>query len=380
MRVISSFYNVIRKLNRARRNASRLRRLKSEDLFSPLQKTIPNKPERVLLLVSDRGWGNSLFTAGLAKRLNSLGINCAVAVPEEILGHYEINQAFTKVFSYTQQLCYQNYDPDVIVDLSYMSMHCWHERASLIRDYSAPAISLNPLTSGLNLFCKTLNLRVRAHESERMAIVLSQLTGKEESPVFPAVPMTEADEAYGLKFISKLTQGAPVQVAYINACAGDEDRQLTSKQLRALANGVLSNGWDLVIVHPSETVMLPTSSDIIQLPPVTFGQLCGIMKHCSLVVTPDTAVTHIASSFNIPSFVIFPPNDRDHWPEYAACDTWGGLSDCTTSFRLDDNDLTINQDGYASCRPGANADYSSELLVESLTHFMSNQIKKTNYE
>lgn len=53
---------------------------------------------------------------------------------------------------------------------------------------------------------------------------------------------------------------------------------------------------------------------------------CKLIARCSLIITPDTSIVHVASALNIPVVAMYRNNDREYY-KYTMLETWGPLSD-----------------------------------------------------
>lgn len=366
--------NFLRRKNRERRTASRLNRLKPYDAATKNSRAIPQTIRRVLLISTSEGWGDSLYVAGLARRLKLNGVlDVAVMAPESLLGHFG-NPVFTGVWALEREIgSGLAFGPDVVLDLTYIGISNGKERLQLITRLACPAVTVSDLCHHLNAYSTFVAYREKAHISERMALVLGVLTHHEESPIMPEGFASDNDKTHARQTIEELClTRRPARLAYLNTLARDADRCFSPVQADMMVQTLLKNGFDGIIVN-SKVPCLTCNKKIRYLPKMTFYEFTALIEHMDLVVTPDTSVTHLAAYYNIPTFVVFPPNDRDYWSEYGAKDVWGALSNHSVTYALDDANLKIDPFGYASVRPRPCSWYRPTELANALDKFIENE-------
>ncbi len=366
--------NYLRRKNRERRTASRLKRLKPHDAATKNNRVIPKIMRRVLLISTSEGWGDSLYVAGLAQRLKINGVlDVAVIAPESLLGHFN-NPVFTAVWALERDIdnCLA-FAPDIVLDLTYIGISNGKERLQLITHLACPALTVSELCRHFNAYSTFVAYREKAHISERLALILSVLTHHEESPVMPEGFASDTDKTRARQTIDELfPTERPTRLAYLNTLARDTDRCFSPVQADMMAQTLLKKGFDGIIVH-SKVPCLTCNKKIRYLPKMNFYELTALIAQMDLVVTPDTSVTHLATYYNIPTFVVFPPNDRDYWSEYGAKDVWGALSERSVTYARDDVNLDIDPFGYATVRPRSCSCYEPSELSEALYTFIGNE-------
>lgn len=365
--------NVFRYLNKTRRNKSRFNRLKKEDIKVKNQLPIPDRCKHVLIISTSDGFGDSLYTTGFAYRLKNLGATfVAIAAPNHILNHYT-NPIFDNVYSLEKDTFkITKFPPDLIIDLTFANINYYSERSTIIKSLKCPAVTVSEISKNLNIYSHFIDFKQRAHISERLALILDLICHhKSESPVMPRAYASNNDLAYAQKTISSLfPDNSEGRIAYLNTIARHADRCLTQTQADALIQTLFMNGYDKIIIH-SRSSCAPSNNKIQQLPELSFQQLAALISEMNLVVTPDTSVTHLAACYNIPTMVIFPPNDRDLWPQYAAKDVWGALSTRHVIYSRDDPDMRFDIWGYPTSRPRSCAVYSACELQTCLNNFLN---------
>lgn len=365
--------NVFRYLNKTRRNNSRFKRLKKEDIKVKNLLPIPDRCKHVLIISTSEGFGDSLYIAGFAYRLKDFGVEIvAIAAPNHLLNHFT-NPIFDNVYSLEKDTHkITEFPPDLVIDLTFANINYHTERLNILKSMKCPSVTVSELSKKLNIYSHFIDFKQRAHISERLTLILDLICHrKDEFPVMPRGYASINDLAYAQKTISSLfPDNSGSRIAYLNTLARHADRCLTQTQAEALIQTLFKNGYDKVIIH-SRFNSAPSNSKIQHLPELTFQQLTALISKMNLVVTPDTSVTHLAACYNIPTMVIFPPNDRDLWPQYAAKDVWGALSTRHVNYSRDDPDMRIDIWGYPTSRPRSCAVYSAYELQNCLDNFIN---------
>lgn len=371
--IATSISNFFRYLNKTRRNNSRFKRLKKEDIEVKNQLPIPDRCKHILIISTSDGFGDSLYTAGLAYRLKKLGAEVIeIAAPNRLLNHFD-NPIFDNVYSFEKDaLEIAKSTQDIVIDLTFANINCHIERSNIIKSLKCPTVTVSELSKNLNIYSHFIDFKQRAHISERLALILDLICHRKgELPVMPRCYASNNDLAYAQQTISSLfPDNSGSRIAYLNTVARHADRCLTQIQTDALIETLLKNGYDKIIIN-SRSVNTYGSNKIQHLPKLTFHQLTALISKMNLVITPDTSVTHLAACYNIPTMVIFPPNDRDLWPQYAAKDVWGALSIRHVIYSRDDSDMQIDIWGYPISRPRSCAVYSACELQTCLNNFLN---------
>lgn len=103
----------------------------------------------------------------------------------------------------------------------------------------------------------------------------------------------------------------------INISAGTESRRAPAEVYAEIARRAIGQGWvDEVRVfcepkdslRAKEVVELAGHPRVIQQPPTpSFGAFATELSTCSVLITPDTSVVHLAAALKIPQVVIYAP-------------------------------------------------------------------------
>jgi hypothetical protein len=360
------FCNVFRCLNRKRRTSQRIRKLKKLDLKEKIS-TKKSSFKRILLVVTNEGWGDSLYVNGLAKRLYDQGIFVGLLVRGDCVFKYQGIPYYFCVFDIKDYAKVNCFEADLIVDLGFAGIPFSRERLGLIKYLKLPAVSVNSMFNELNAYSIHVDYKRYKHISERLSAVLEVITKTPQHRVLPVSWYSQKDIDWAKRFLGT-NKGK--KIVYLNAKARDCDRTLSIVQCKEIINTLKIFGYNLIIENSDFEWDRDNEIQLEKLPSIDFKKLSALVSMVDLVVTPDTSITHIASSANIPVFVVFPPNDRDFWFEYAAADVWRGLSDYETVYREDASDLILDCTGYPNYRPGRSDSYSPKNICIALNNFI----------
>ena len=373
-----SILNAFKAINRTRLNLHRSNVIRKTNDASRPKYQLPLSPKKVALLSVSDGWGNSLYLLGIAKRLTEHKIKVALLVRPEFLKRFSEAKFVEKIIPLGQSSTpneIDQFNPDILVDFEYVALRHWRLRHAALSSTRCYCCCLSSLLMQSSYFDHWIQIERKCHISDRLAMVLEHITGSKETAVFPWVLVSKKEIEYIDDWIHKLGI-IEERMVYLNCCASDKDRCLSYRQAKALTQSLLEKQYQIVVnatclKNTEQQALTLLSPSVHLLPQITFRQLSALVKKVRFVITPDTSITHIASSFNIPSFVIFPPNDRDYWSKWRAADVWNGLSSITETIAEDDPNLSIDCFGYANKKVKENREYSPEFLVKKLNNFYS---------
>ena len=304
------------------------------------------------------------------KRLQKKSFHVSVAVPERILEHFKKND-FASLIVLEELKQSSELKLDILFDLTYIGVPDLEPRMELLKRVSCPCITVSEIGRKLNVYDDFIDFSEVPHISERFSKIISYITKKYEKPVYP---VTNVSEFLAIRLKEEII--LKKRIAYLNTIARDKDRCFTLTQQQALLKHLINKGY-FVIVNTEFSILTEPKTTYI-LPHIEFEELCGLVKNVDLIVTPDTAVTHIASAYNIPTFVVFPPNDRDYWQKFSASAVWGPLSRDNLVFFKDSENLEIDQYGYATKEPMSISVYYPSDLVCNLNVFINKLSKVKN--
>lgn len=368
-----SMIGFFKKLNRSRRNYSRYKKMKKYDLSTPRILKKFKEIKRVAVISTSQGYGDSLFVMGIIRQLEENGKECVLIIPEKQMSHYTSISRRTNVFplensSTPQQV--KTFNPTICVDLTLVGNICWKERAQLLSRLKCLCVTLIKGMQKLNLYDRYVDLSGHEHISERYAHLMTNVLGEKIPAIKPYISLSQKDLNWAREFICKNFSQTSRFFVYLNSEAGDEDRELSQTQLIEIINFLNKKKANIICFTRHALPGLKTDN-LVLLPKLSFEKLAAVISMMDFCITPDTSVTHLATVFNISSFVIFPPNDRDYWSQYPARQVWGGRSDKTYTFYQDNPKLQIDNFGYPNYPCGSNAQYRVDDILRDLEKFLT---------
>ncbi len=357
----SFFLNIIRLLNKKQRNFFRALRLKS--FIKNINKSkvpFPEKINKVLFVSTNRGLGDAVYIAGMANYLHKNNIQSSIVIPKELLINYSWCSKFEYIYIFGEEIK-EKYD--LIIDLGYVGIPYYKERLNLVIALGTPAVTINSIFYKTDIYIKFIDISTVSHHSQRLALISSKILGKKINNIYPYVELSPELNEPRLTFLLK-----KFKIAYINTIASDEDRCLSTLQLVSIANYLSSMGY-FIIYNSNEKISF-SNSNIEKLPRISFKDLFLFISKVSIVITPDTSVTHISSAVETPCLTIFPPNDLDFWPKYYAFEVWGPISKKSISVQMNSDDLKLDCTGYPNIPCGYNSDYANLILNNHIKNFI----------
>lgn len=362
-------YNLLRWLNKKRREALRKMKLVIGMRDGHPKTVLPKKVERVLLVSTSHGIGDALYVMGLAKVLHDRGVRLEVAALSQHTPLYERSHLFDRVYTVGRDK-HSGAEYSAIVDLEFVNINHWRERRDFLKDSKGCRITTAPLCRDLPFYDDYLDYSKAAHVSERMRFVANKLLHESKTErVLPYLVTDEVSEVEANRFLEGL--GTEKPIVYFNTRAGDEDRWFNKVQTMALLERLTAGkNWKVVLLPPDDDPCYFTLPDVVRWGGIDFSGFCSFLRHCHFVVTPDTSVTHVAGAWDVPCFTVFPPNDRDFFKEYGAWESWGAFSTLSTTFHPDAPDFRIDRFGFSNHRTQDASTIPVSVLTDALDAFL----------
>jgi hypothetical protein len=292
--------NFFRMLNRKRIVAHRIRKLKQFDRKHPRNISRPSEVKRAALLIVAPMFGDSMFVAGLIKKLIECGVDVAVFTKTKSSKLFN-DLPFLKLSSIigidTEAGADEavKFAPEVLVDLEYASNRDFEMRASLERRLNCFCLCTASYLKDLKLFDGFIDLAPCRHESERMAKIFNAIVpGGRASPIGPFCHLRSESIASAKNFFSSLNVGAR-RLVYFNAVARKESSMLSNAQVAECIRFFRKLNEKFVFVCNGGD--FEESNNIRRLPQTDFNSFCAFLSLCDGAITPDTAVVHAASFF-----------------------------------------------------------------------------------
>ena len=364
------FLNFFRMLNRKRILAHRLRKIKSFDLKKPRNAPRPSKVSKAALLVTAPMFGDSLFVAGLIKKLAESGIDVAVFTKTASFGLF----SHLPFVSRDRLFGIENangldgawaFAPDVLVDLEYASNRDFELRAALVRRLSCRCLCTASYLRGLNLYDGYIDFAKCTHESIRMAEIFNAIVpGGKEVQIGPFCHLADDSIATAHAFVSSLDLRGR-KLVYFNAVARKGSSTLSQDQARAIIGYLKTDGNCFFVCNAGS---IEESANVRSLPKLDFNGFCAFLRLCDGIITPDTSVVHVASAFDIPILAIYPGNSLDPCKRCLVSQAWAPMSRIHVEFSPDSAGFHVDRFGYPSDREI----YVNEVPVKALLEVVGN--------
>lgn len=361
-------------LNKRRLFFSRKIKLKLTDRPQRINYILKDPIQSIILITTSEHFGDSAYILGLACSLAKRNIHVTIASLPCMENFFKsvdlIDVYILEKHTFNSKKFPLNFD--AAVDLEYLNCSFWNYRQPLLKKLRCYSVTTSEICADLNLFNKYISYRSVPHVSERLALVYSFITkDKSANKIFPYFPCSESDLTWASNFISFFKNK---KIFYFNTVAGDDDRCFSKSQILSMIASFNTIKDAIIILNSNVTHNSKLPNNVVVLPKISFNKLTALIKLCKAVITPDTSITHIASFYNIPTFVVFPPNDRDFFHEYSAAQAWGALSECSVTLTPDDADLIIDPFGfgYPNRKARALATVDCTYLCNQLRIFLKN--------
>jgi hypothetical protein len=365
--------NFFRMLNRKRIIAHRVRKLKAFDRKYPRNVSRPSEVKRASVLIVAPMFGDSMFVAGLIKKLVESGVDVAVFTKAKSAKLFD-DLPFLKpgrvfgIDAATGAAEAIDFSPDVLVDLEYASNRDFEMRASLERKLDCCCLCTAPYLKGMRLYDGFIDIAPCRHESERMAKIFNAIvpSGRAKS-IGPFCHLRGESIASARSFVSSLDAGDR-QVVYFNAVARKKSSMLSNEQatecisfFKKLADRFVfvCNGGDF-----------EESGNVRRLPKTDFNTFCAFLSLCDGAITPDTAVVHAASAFDVPVLVFYPGNSLDPCRRYLVSQVWAPTCRIHMEYAPDTPGFCLDRFGYPSAREIYIREIACRKIVEKISDFL----------
>lgn len=374
---VKTFLGPLKLWNRKRLHQQRIQKLLSTNGTESKKPEAPQRIQSLLVIDARPGWGDFLYHLGLIRELFENKIIIDIATPEDTYKRFLIPM-IRNVYSLDKeddiQECSKNHY-DACIDLTYVNLTEWNKRLALLKRLNCYTITIGNITSLSSYFFEYIDISNRPHESERMALIASNLLNKKIEKILPYFPLAEESISSDAKsFINHLPEDA--NVVYVNTIAREADRCLSEDQVNALIT-FFNERKDAVGIFNTEKE-ITTSEFVKKLPNLSFDDFASIVKHCDAVITPDTSATHLATAFSIPSLVFFCANDRDYFPQHAMSDVWAPLAEGSLVYKEDHDAEECDPDRYFYMHPVRPiSDIKIDNLIFSTKSFLEKLPRKT---
>ena len=312
----------INHLNHRRLKKNKIRKclaqIKNLDKKIESRKYIQEPPIIKSILIIDPLYclGDAIFVNGLINCFINEGLDVSIMSRKACLEIYKTTKQIKNYFDYRKvedRAKCREIQFDCILDLQYIEKRKWTEWGELLAEQK-PAFTLvcSELLSTSKLYSDFINLTSVMHFSERMNCIAERILKKKVS-IFPVLNIAPAT-------LPKK------HCIYVNTIGGRDYRSLSETQIKSLIDWfeTQENLFGLFYVPKSHQFQFGKHSAQVQ--PESFIHACEIVSSCIAVVSPDTSIVHVASTFNKPIVAFYCLNDPEAYEQFEMVDVWGPLS------------------------------------------------------
>lgn len=290
-------------------------------MISPKRHKDPIHYRNILFIEAQGGWGDYLYYCGLLNQIHKYEISIDVAVLDKATTRYQLPYIH-KIYSLESKNNIHSTDLtkyDLLIDATYVNANYWPQRVPFIKKADCYSITCGNLAQHSNLFDEYLDLSIKSHTSQRMALIFNRICHQNINKILPKATILGSLP----ENLAELCLNSTPKI-YINTIAGDIDRCLSEEQI-----------WTLVNIFKSQTkfegiintdLNINSSPYLKILPSCSFEELTTFLSKCSAIITPDTSIVHAGTVLNIPVLAFFCGNDIDYFSKYSMADVWKPLS------------------------------------------------------
>ena len=327
--------NQIRLLNRKRvcfRRACKIAKEESARLVVAPELTISlSNIKKSLLICRHTGWGDTLFLNGLIQTLHQEGVSVDLALKKCCLNRYReltfIGALYDIDLVQSRDILCKEYD--CIVDLDYIAK--LHSNIGFIHDYKCVKLTCSDVYRRLEIFDYYVDFSKFPHIADRYSHIASCLVGK-KLKIRPKISFSPQNIQEANNFLSAIKY-VNKEFIYVNAVGRDADRCFSKEQIVAILKCVLEH-TKLGIILYSPKVNLKELIDFLpqedgrlfQAPNIDFFSIASLVMQSRAIISPDTSIVHLASTFNIPVMAVFCKDDIDYFKKYYVSEVWAPLS------------------------------------------------------
>lgn len=282
--------------------------------FNLINHRYRNKPERapfdpslirhVLLLRLDDKVGDMVVTTGCARLLADRGFKVSVLTGptcQKILAGLEFLQ---KVYLYQPRMSLTQLKAagfDAVVDFDDVKSY---ERFKLLSELRLPCV-IGFNKEQYKLYDHSINfLDANSHISQRYKQVVKLFGGPDEHYRYYLLGCLKERE----KVSELLAKAGETQLCVaINPFTASTDKDFCRHQVEALVERLhnLPYRVSIVMVGRSEKIRQLELDMVLYLTDSNINSAVEVVRHCDLVITPDTSIVHIARAFDKPMVAVY---------------------------------------------------------------------------
>ena len=216
-------------------------------------------------------------------------------------------------------------DYDIVIDLTYVGISFWKERRVLLQklkhNFLVTCAPYFKETSTYDLFIDISN---ESHELLRLRKVLSEIydTNLDDQAIMPC-PLSLSTQNEVHDYISSQNISNK-KILYFNTLANTPDRCLSHKQIECVLDWIEKQTEFHAFVY-SNTPPLNHGKNFTVLPKKSFPFTMGLIKISDAVISPDTSIVHVGSTYQVPTLALFCNNSFD-WFKKPMDQIWSPLA------------------------------------------------------
>ena len=331
--------NLIKKLNRERLYRRKANKIISTRKIQKNKTELPESIKKIIILHFQQGWGDFLYFSGLVNFFEKNGIEVTLGTSPKLIERFSNIKTSGGVFDASDLVnSYPDtFGIDCLLDLDWVVKN--DHPLKFIQESNLWSITCSPVLAHTNAFNQYIDFSKISHISQRYSFVAKSITRLNCQEIRPSINLTPKSLQESFEFLSKnnLTNKSFI---YLNTLGRDSDREFNPLQIKTILNTI--NDKDLPVVFYSPHFNIKSYANLnlkshlfLPVPNVDFFTLSAIISNAKAVITPDTSIVHLASTFNIPALAFFCQNDYDYFGNHLLSETWSPLS--SGSFIVDNS-------------------------------------------
>ena len=303
--------------------------------FNNEEKECPCDVSNILLFDTLGCFGDALFVNGLLKSIKETCPLLKISILtfpqfESIYSSHGFDVLHTTNEKHIRLVTDTKYD--VVIDLAYTDEGDWDFRSKVLGTLDSFIIATSPKIKNAKIFSGYLNWTKTDLFGERMWLLLEllrsvgQLSKNLQNKEITFPHKTGMIYPYVDDYDIKSSQNW----IYVNAAGRVDSRSLGLKQIKTIVtwfnNQVDYKGF-LYLGDRTLPPEIKLTEKIQLVKPGNFSEACELIKKCKVVVSPDTAIVHVASSFNIPVIALYNQLPLEYLSGKPMLYTWKPLSE-----------------------------------------------------
>lgn len=273
---------------------------------------------KVLLLRNDGKIGDMIVSTSLIRELRTNGYTVDILATRSNVVVIEHNPHIRKIHfddnpNITTELAAEDYD--LVIDMGdKISPASFH----FLKKIKAKNV-LGFNKEQYNLYNKTIAfLGYQEHITHRYALLMDELNFSHSSTAYELF-YPDAINTETTAFLQTLPNAKNI---IVNPFAADAKREMSVTQVRQLFSELRQKHPDYNIVYfdPNKRFDIELPDGVYKNPHLTLYSAMALIAHADLIISPDTAIVHIAATYNKPLVALY---GNEMHGKYHNNDIWG---------------------------------------------------------